>query len=115
LVKNARNGNLFCGFNPAVSPSALKAMRSTIRDLRLRRRTHVSLKDIARVLNPLLRGWIAYYGRYTPSALRPLLRHVNLTLLGWLMRKFKRFKRHKTRTGRFLKQLARKRADLFAH
>lgn len=115
LVKNTRNGALFWGFNPAVSPLALKAMRSTIRDLKLRRRTHVSLADIARQLNPLLRGWIGYYGRYTPSALRPLLRSVNLTVLSWLRRKFKRFKAHKTQAGRFLEKLARERADLFVH
>jgi RNA-directed DNA polymerase len=115
LVKNTRNGQLFCGFNPAVSPSALKAMRSTIRDLNLRRRTHVSMADIAQMLNPLLRGWIGYYGRYTPSAMRRLFQHVNQTLLGWLRRKFKRFKQHKTQAGRFLEKLARDSADLFVH
>jgi group II intron reverse transcriptase/maturase len=115
LVKNPRNDMLFCGFNPAVSPSALKAMRSTIRDLNLRRQTQLSLTDIAQRLNPLLRGWIEYYGRYTPSALQPMFRHVNLTLLGWLRRKFKRFKAHKIRAGRFLEKLARKNADIFVH
>jgi RNA-directed DNA polymerase len=115
LVKKNRNGNLFCGFNPAVSSSALKAMRSTIGDLNIRRQTHVSLADIAKKLNPLLRGWIEYYGRYTPSALTPLFRHVNLTLLGWVRRKFKRFKAHKIRAGLFLETLARKCASLFVH
>jgi group II intron reverse transcriptase/maturase len=115
LVKNPRNGKLFCGFNPAVSPLALKAMRATIRDLNLRRQTQLSLTDIAQRLNPLLRGWIEYYGRYTPSALRPMGRHVNLTLLGWVRRKFKRFKAHKTQAGRFLEELARERAEIFVH
>src|SRR5260370_30849117 len=31
-VRRSRDNTLFCGFNPAVSSSALKAMRSTIRD-----------------------------------------------------------------------------------
>src|SRR3954469_6230212 len=35
LVRSSRDGKLFWGFNPAVSPSALKAMRATIRDLGL--------------------------------------------------------------------------------
>jgi hypothetical protein len=35
LVRRFRDQALFCGFNPAVSPSAMKAMRQTIRDLRL--------------------------------------------------------------------------------
>ena len=70
----------------------MNAMRETIRDLKLRRQTQLSLQDIARQLNPLLRGWIGYYGRYAPSALYPLLRYVNHTLVAWAMRKFKRFK-----------------------
>jgi hypothetical protein len=90
-------------------------MRETIRDLNLRRQTHLSLQAIASKLNPLLSGWINYYGRYAPSALYPVLRHVNLTLVAWAMRKFKRFKDHKTRAGRFFERLSKERADLFAH
>ena len=90
-------------------------MRSVIRDLNLRRLTQLSLADIDQQINPLLRGWIAYYGRYAPSALAPLLRYVNLTLLAWAMRKFKRFKAHKVRASRFLQRLATDRPGLFVH
>jgi hypothetical protein len=55
-VWGTQSGKVFCGFTPAVSPSALKAMRTRIRDLRIRRHTQVSLADIARQINPLLRG-----------------------------------------------------------
>lgn len=115
LVRRRRDNALFCGFNPAVSVSALKAMRSAIRDLNLRGQTQLSLADIGQQLNPQIRGWIAYYGRYAPSALAPLLRYVNQTLLAWVMRKFKRFKAHKVRAGRFLERLAADRPDLFVH
>ena len=114
-IKKSRDNSMFCGFNPAVSPSALKAMRSTIRDLNIRRQTQLSLADIARTLNPLVRGWIEYYGRYAPSALSPMLRYVNQTLVRWAMRKFKRFKAHKIRASRFLQKLVRKRMSLFVH
>jgi hypothetical protein len=46
-VWGTQSGKLFCGFTPAVSPSALKATRATIRDLNIRHRTQVSLVDIA--------------------------------------------------------------------
>jgi RNA-directed DNA polymerase len=115
LVKNSQSKQLFCGFNPAVSPRALKHLRSTIRDLKFRRQTHLSLEDIAQRLNPILRGWIAYYGRYTPSALQPLYRHVDLTLVGWARRKFKRFGAHPTQAHCFIKQVARDKVDLFTH
>jgi RNA-directed DNA polymerase len=115
LVRSSRNGELFCSFTPAVSSLALKAMRATIRDLNIRKRTQMSLQDIGCELNPLIRGWIEYYGRYAPSALSPLLRYVNQTLVRWAMRKFKRFKAHKIRTSHFLQKLARDKASLFVH
>ena len=114
-VKKSRDNSMFCGFNPAVSPSALKTMRSTIRDLNIRRQTQLSLADIARTLNPLVRGWIEYYGRYAPSALSPMLRYVNQTLVRWAMRKFKRFRAHKIRASRFLQKLVREKMSLFVH
>ena len=101
---------MFCGFNPAVSPSALKSMRAKIRELGIRRRTELSLAEIAYRLNPLLR-----YGRYAPSALAPLLRYVNQTLLAWALRKFKRFRAHKIRASQFLQKLSRQSAHLFVH
>jgi hypothetical protein len=92
----------------------MKTMRMTIRELGLRHRTELSMADIARQINPLLRGWIAYYGRYAP-ALEPILRYVNLTLRAWVMRKFKRFAAKTIRAGRFLERMAREQADLFVH
>jgi RNA-directed DNA polymerase len=115
LVKNTRTKQLFWGFNPAVSPGALKDIRSTIRALKFRRQTHLSLEDISQRLNPLLRGWIGYYGRYTPTALQPLFRHVDLTLVGWARRKFKRFGARLTQAHCFIKQVARDKVDLFTH
>jgi group II intron reverse transcriptase/maturase len=114
-VRRTRDDVLFGGFNPAVSPDALKTMRATIRDLKLRHQTQLSLQDMARKINPLLRGWIGYYGRYAPSALSPLLRYVNQTLVAWAVRKFKRFKGYRTGAGQFLGRLATQRPDLFAH
>ena len=114
-VKRLRDNTMFCGFNPAVSPAALKTMRSAIRDLGIRHRTQMSLADIARQINPLLRGWIEYYGRYAPSALHPVLRYVNQTFLAWAMRKFKRFAAHKIRASRFLQSIARNNAERFVH
>jgi RNA-directed DNA polymerase len=93
----------------------MNAMRQAIRDLKLRRQTQLSLQDIARQLNPLLRGWIGYYGRYAPSALYPLLRYVNQTLVAWARRKFKRFQRHTTPASQFLQRLAVQCRDLFVH
>jgi len=81
LVQNFRDKTLFGSFNPAVSPSAMKAMREAIRDLKLWHQTQLTLQDIARELNPLLRGWTEYYGRYARSGLYPLFRYINCICL----------------------------------
>ena len=59
--------------------------------------------------------WINYYGRYAPSALSPLLRYVNQTLVAWARRKFKRFRGHTIRASCFLQKLVRRNANLFVH
>ncbi len=89
--------------------------RGRVHGVKLRHQTQLSLEDIARRLNPLLRGWIEYYGRYAPSALYPLLRHVNQMRVAWVMRKFKRFTDHKIQASQFLQRLAAERPDLFVH
>jgi RNA-directed DNA polymerase len=71
-------------------PAALALALAAFRELNVRPRRELSMVDIARQINPLLRSWIEYYGRYALSALSPLLRYVNQTLRACVMRKFKR-------------------------
>jgi RNA-directed DNA polymerase len=115
LVKNSRRGTLFWSFTPAVSRAALTEMRQKIRETNFRNRTQIALGDIARGLNPLLRGWVEYYGRYNPSALYPVFRQVNRTLVAWAMRKYKHLAGHRTRASLFLESIAEKNPRLFAH
>jgi RNA-directed DNA polymerase len=115
LVKNRRDNNLFVRFTPAVSAKALKAMRQTTRQLNYRNRTDLSLEEISRLHNPVLRGWIAYYGRFYPSALYPVFRHFNMTLVSWAMKKYQRLTGHKTRAALFLERIAKRQPHLFVH
>lgn len=78
-------------------------------------RTNLSLEEIARIYNPVLRGWINYYGRYHRSGLYPVIRHFNKTLMRWIMRKYKRYRGSKTRAGKFLQRIVEKELHLFEH
>lgn len=115
LVKNRRRNSMFVSFTPAVSRSAMTSMRKTTRKLNYRNRTHLSLADIARLHNPVLRGWLGYYGRFYPSALYPVLRHFNQTLVAWAMKKFRGLKGRKIKASQFLKDIAAKSPHLFVH
>lgn len=114
-VRNTRDSTYFCGYTPAVSPTAMKSMREAIRSLNTLRLTSVTLADIAKEINPLLRGWIAYYGRFSRSSLDILVTYVNRKLRDWTMRKFKRFQHSKAQASLFLRKLARGNPGLFEH
>jgi RNA-directed DNA polymerase len=115
VVKNRKRNSLFVSFTPAVSSAALKGMRQTTRRCNFRNRSDLSLDDIARYHNPVLRGWMEYYGRYYPSAMYPVLRHFNQTLIAWAMRKYRRLQGHKVRASRFIEGIAKRQPHLFVH
>lgn len=115
LCKNTKRDTMFMNFTPAVSNDALKSMRSTTRKYNLRNRTDLSLADIARWYNPILQGWLNYYGKYSRSALYPVWRHFNTTLVAWAMRKYKPFKKRKTRAAMFVERISQEQPHLFVH
>jgi RNA-directed DNA polymerase len=115
LCKNTKRNSMFMNFTPAVSKEALKSMRAMTRKYDLRNRTDLSLSDIARWYNPILRGWLNYYGKYNRSALYSVWRHFNKTLIGWAMRKYKPFKNRKTKASKFMEKVSQKQPHLFAH
>jgi RNA-directed DNA polymerase len=109
-----KDGRCFTGFLPAISPEALKAKGAELRAMRIHRRTDLTLDDLARWLNPILAGWINYYGRFYRSALYPLLRRVNAYLRRWAGRKYKQLRTNK-RYSRWLSGLFERQPGLFTH
>jgi hypothetical protein len=108
------HGRNFTGFLPAISPEALKAKSVELRRMRIHRRTDLSLDDLARWLNPIVSGWINYYGRFYRTALDPLLKRVNAYLRRWAGRKYKRLRTNQ-RYGRWLAGLLSRQPGLFTH
>ena len=114
-VKNRKRNSMFVSFSPAVSSTAVTAMRHETRRRNFRNRSDLSLADISRLYNPVLRGWLEYYGRFCPSGMYPVLRHFNNTLVAWARRKYKRLQRHKTRASRFVEGISKRQPRLFVH
>lgn len=114
-VKNSKDDSFFVSFTPAVSKTAMKSMRAETRRRSFRNQTDLSLNDIAKIYNPILQGWINYYGRYTRSKLNQVLRHFNKTLVAWAMKKYKRLRGNKTKASIFLKEISERQSYLFVH
>jgi len=116
--RSSRNyrGELFVSFSPAMSRQSARRLRQIVRRRwRLTRRTHLSLNALARQLNPIISGWINYYGRFRRSEFHAVLNRINFALTQWAMRKYKRLARRRTRAFAWLRAIARRNPSLFVH
>jgi len=109
-----KTGVIFTSFLPAISPEALKAKSQVLRRMRIHRRTDLTLDDLAGWLNPIIAGWMNYYGRYYRTAMRPLLQRINFYLRRWAARKYKRLRTYK-RFERWRAGLLARDPGLFNH
>jgi group II intron reverse transcriptase/maturase len=113
--RRAKNrwGKYFVSFLPAISPKAALKIRETVRRWRLgATRNNQSLEQIAQQVNPFVRGWVNYFGRFYRSALTPVLRHLERALIRWACRKHKRLRRHYSNAVHWLGRIARREPTL---
>ena len=110
-----RMGKFFINFTPAVSDKAKKKITSTMRSWKMHLRSDKTLEDLSRMFNPIIRGWINYYGKYYKSELYPIFQVANRTLSRWAERKYKKLRRHKRRATHWLGKIAKREPGLFAH
>ena len=110
-----RWGKDFVNFSPAVSNAAAKRMRREIRAWQLGCRVDKRIDDLARMFNPIIRGWLTYYGRYYPSGLYPTLQYLDRRLARWAEGKYKRLRRHRRRSEHRIRAIAACDPGLFAH
>lgn len=110
-----RQGKFFTGFLPAVSNKAGKAIREKIREWKLSARSGSDINTLAAEVNPVLRGWINYYGHYYKSELQDVLKYLNLILKKWARQKYKKLHSHKTKASKWLVTLYQRAPYLFAH
>jgi RNA-directed DNA polymerase len=110
-----RKGKFFINFSPAVSNQAAKTIRDTFRRWNLPNRSDKAIEDLSRMFNPIIRGWLQYYGRYYRSALYPTMRELDRDLVLWAKRKYKKLRRHHRRAAHWIARISRRAPALFAH
>jgi RNA-directed DNA polymerase len=114
MSKN-KYGKYFVNFTPAVSNMAKKAMKQEIRGWSIHLKSNKTLEDLSHMFNPILRGWVNYYGFFYKSEMSCVFKHINRVLLRWAQRKYKRFAGHKQRASLWLGKIARLYPKLFVH
>jgi RNA-directed DNA polymerase len=110
----SRNGVIFDSFTPAIAPKALKTIGRVVRRWRLHLWTGQDLAGIARQINPIVAGWINYYGRFGRRELYPFLQRINTYLMRWAARKYKRLRAWKRRK-RWWQRVVDRAPELFTH
>jgi RNA-directed DNA polymerase len=90
-----KNGKQFSSVNPAISKDALNRIGAEVRSWRLHLRTGHTFAELARTINPIIRGWMQYYGAFYRSAMYRLLSRINAYLVRWIRKKYKRLQAKK--------------------
>jgi hypothetical protein len=85
-----------------------------VRSWRIHLRTATELQDLAAWINPIVRGWMTYHGRYYRTALDRLLKRINTYLVRRAQRKYKRLRPFR-KALRWWARLTERQPRMFAH
>jgi RNA-directed DNA polymerase len=105
----------FTTFTPAVSRKAMKAMNEKMKEWEVLKKTTNTLQEVAKAINPVVRGWINYYGKFYKTKLIKFMHILNIKLATWARRKYKKLRTSEMKAIRWLHQISVRRPKMFAH
>jgi len=114
FIKDRLN-RLQLNFLPSVSKKSAKSFRDKLKELKIHSMTGSKIEMLAELLNPMIRGWLNYFGKYNRSAVKYTMDCVNQRLVKWAMCKYKRFKNHRRRANEWLREIAKREPNMFSH
>jgi group II intron reverse transcriptase/maturase len=106
-------GKLFLGYDCAISIRSKKRIADKMRELDIKNLTHKSIVGVAQYLEPFIRGWINYYGRFRMSMLNPIFQLLRQHLVRWVRKRYKRYKTSLNRAYDWLKRIREQFPNLF--
>ena len=110
-----KDGKVRYNFIASVSKTSSKSFRDKIKAMEVHKRTGCKIDIIAEILNPLIRGWMNYYGKFNPSAMKGTLQCIDRRLVKWAMCKYKNFRGKWGRAEKWLCTVRQREPKLFAH
>jgi group II intron reverse transcriptase/maturase len=91
-TKSKKTGELFLGFDCAISISSKKRIAEKMRALDIEHLTHRSIVGVAQYLEPFIRGWANYYGRFRLWEMNSIFQLLRRRLVKWARKRYKRYK-----------------------
>ena len=112
-TKSKQTGKLFLGFDCAISISSKKRIADKLEDLKIDRLNFKSIVGVALYLEPFIRGWINYYGKYRITELKPVFLLLRQRLVWWARKRYKRYKTNMVKAYRWLDRVQKQFPNLF--
>nr|WP_253309275.1 reverse transcriptase domain-containing protein [Rickettsia endosymbiont of Ceutorhynchus assimilis] len=116
-ARGAKNkkGDCYVSFLPAISNKAKKKIKKTIKSWRIHRITWTTLEEISKKIDPIVRGWFQYYGRFYKSEIYTSLRNIERYLIRWVRTKYKKLRDHGRLAKQFLGKVRKRSPNIFYH
>jgi RNA-directed DNA polymerase len=115
LAENSQRGEWFTNWLPAVSQGSMRSMNEKTRKWEVLKKRDNTIQEIADVINPVLRGWINYYGKFYKTKLKSFMHIINVKLASWARRKYKNLRASEMKAIRWLHGVSQREPTLFAH
>ena len=112
-TKSKQTGKLFLGFDCAISISSKKRIADKLEELEIDRLNFRSIVGVALYLEPLIRGWINYYGKFRITELKPVFLLLRQRLVWWARKRYKRYKTNMIKAYRWLDRVQKQFPNLF--
>ncbi len=104
-TKSKRNGKLYLGYDCAISIGSKKRIAAKMRELGIERLTYKSIVGVSQFLEPYIRGWINYYGKFRLSEMNPVSQLLRRRLVMWARKRYKRYKTSINRAYEWLERV----------
>jgi RNA-directed DNA polymerase len=114
-AKNSKRNESFTNCLPAVSNKSLSSMREKMKKWETLKLSGSTLEEVAKEINPVVRGWINYYGKFYTSKLKSFMREVNLIIIKWARSKYLKIRPSLKKGFIWLKLVSLRKPELFAH
>lgn len=114
-TKSKRDGKLYLGYDCAISKSSKKRIVAKLRDLDIKHLTFKSIVGVAQFLNPYIRGWINYYGKFRGGEMNSIFQLLRRRLVQWARQRYKRYKTSINRAYKWLERVQEQFPYLFYH
>jgi len=106
---------LFIGYDCAISISSRKQIADKLEALNVNKLTFKSIVGVAQYLNPMIRGWINYYGKFKMYELTKVFRLLSRRLVWWARKRYKRYKTSIRKAYNWLTNVRKQYPTLFYH